>query len=116
MKTFIAAKIQNIRVTGKSIDYAGSASICPLLMKKAGIEPYEQVTIVNLANGQRWITYAIEAEQKGDFLLNGGAARLGEVGDRCLVFTYVTSESFNGARVLFTNHQNEVERELEYPL
>lgn len=87
MKTFVSAKLHGIRVTDKSVEYHGSVSICPKLLAAAGIEQYEQVHVVNLNNGNRWVTYAIEGEI-GAFTLNGGGARLGEIGDSCVVMTY----------------------------
>ena len=39
--------------------------------------PYEQVHVLNVNNGARFTTYAIEGEEgKGEICLNGAAARL----------------------------------------
>jgi aspartate 1-decarboxylase len=51
--------------------------------------PYEQVQVVNIANGERFITYAIAAPaNSGSIELNGAAARLGIIGDRLIIMTY----------------------------
>lgn len=114
IRTYVGAKIHGINVTGKSVQYNGSVSICRELMKLAGIEPYEQVHIVNLNNGNRWITYAVPHEKRGTFTLNGGGARLGEMGDQCVVMTYVQGEAFWGAQVVFCNTFNEPVKEMQY--
>lgn len=67
----------------------GSISIDKVLLDKAGILPYEQVQVVNSANGKRFITYAIPAPaNSGTIELNGAAARLGIIGDRLIIMTY----------------------------
>jgi len=113
MKTFVGAKIHGIRVTDKSVKYHGSVSIAQELMEAANIEPYEQVHIINLNNGQRWVTYAIPAPC-GVFSLNGGGARLGELEDECVVLTYRTEETFGNAAVVFCDEQNRIVKETVY--
>ncbi|MCG9884643.1 MAG: aspartate 1-decarboxylase [Cyanobacteria bacterium] len=107
MKTFVSAKIHGVYVTDRNVDYNGSVGICAELMAQAGIDPYEQVHLVNLRNGERWVTYAIPAE-RGAFVLNGGSARLGEVGDRCLAIAYRLSDHPFEAAVLFCDRDNRV--------
>ncbi len=113
MKLFLAAKLHNIHVTDKSVDYHGSVSICKNLLQASGIEPYEQVQIVNLNNGQRWITYAISGEVE-DFRLNGGGARLGEIGDRCVVMTYRYLDSAVNIPVIYCDEHNKIGSQFNY--
>ncbi|MFN7658430.1 MAG: aspartate 1-decarboxylase, partial [Dolichospermum sp.] len=88
-RTFLLAKIHNWTLTGANINYVGSISIDEILLEKAGIFPYEQVQVVNIANGERFTTYAIPAvANSGAIELNGAAARLGVVGDRLIIMTY----------------------------
>lgn len=88
-RTLLLAKIHNCSLTGANIDYVGSISIDQFLLDKSGILPYEQVQVVNNANGQRFITYAIPAPaHSGTIELNGAAARLGIIGDRLIIMTY----------------------------
>lgn len=88
-RTLLLAKIHNCTLTGANINYVGSISIDQILLEKAGILPYEQVQVVNNANGKRFITYAIPAlAHSGIIELNGAAARLGIVGDRLIIMTY----------------------------
>ncbi|MDH6061936.1 aspartate 1-decarboxylase [Chrysosporum bergii ANA360D] len=88
-RTILLAKIHNCTLTGANINYVGSISIDEVLLDKAGILPYEQVQVVNNANGQRFITYTIPAPaNSGVIELNGAAARLGVTGDRLIIMTY----------------------------
>jgi aspartate 1-decarboxylase len=115
MRSFVSAKLHGLRVTGKSVAYEGSVSIDETFLALAGIDPYEQVHIVNLANGNRWVTYALPIEAPGVFTLNGGGARLGELGDECVVMAYRLEERFSGARVVFFDHANEIVSSRHYP-
>ena len=88
-RTLLAAKIHRCTLTAANIDYMGSISIDETLLDAAGILPYEQVQVVNVANGERFITYAIVAPpNSGAIELNGAAARLGMAGDRLIIMTY----------------------------
>lgn len=108
MKTYLAAKLHRIRVTAKSLDYIGSVSIDTALLRQAGIDPYEQVAVVNLNNGARWVTYALASSTPGEFALNGGGARLGELGDVCVVMSYRLADAYQPATVLFLDERNGV--------
>jgi aspartate 1-decarboxylase len=81
-------KIHRARVTDADLNYVGSISIDPILMKAADIIPNEQVSVYNLMNGARFETYAIEGTD-GQICLNGAAARLAQVGDLVIIVTYV---------------------------
>ena len=114
-RTYVAAKLHNLTVTAASVAYVGSVTIGTDLLDAAGIAPYEQLDIVNLSNGARWTTYAL-AGPPGVFTLNGGGARLGLPGDRCVVMTYAATDGpFPGARAVFVDEANTIVRELAYP-
>ena len=66
-------KIHRARVTDADLNYVGSISIDPILMKAADIVANEQVSVYNLNNGSRLETYAIEGND-GEICLNGAAA------------------------------------------
>ncbi|TAF57296.1 MAG: aspartate 1-decarboxylase, partial [Oscillatoriales cyanobacterium] len=88
-RSLLLAKLHNCTLTGANLEYMGSVSIDRNLLEAAGIVPYEQVQIVNIANGSRLMTYAIEAPAgSGIIELNGAAARLGSKGDRVIIMTY----------------------------
>lgn len=86
------SKIQRPRVTGKSLLYEGSIAIDPNLLKLADIAEGEMVQVVNLNSGARFETYAIRGEPR-EITLNGGAARLGEVGDHVIILSYCLVDS-----------------------
>jgi aspartate 1-decarboxylase len=89
-RTLLAGKIHSCTVTNANLQYMGSISIDELLLTAAAIVPYEQVHVVNVNNGQRFITYAIAAVAgSGAIELNGAAARLGVPGDKLIIMTYV---------------------------
>lgn len=85
-------KIHRARVTDAELDYVGSISIDPILMKTADILPNEQVSVYNLMNGARFETYAIEGTEDGQVCLNGAAARLAQVGDLVIIVTFADLE------------------------
>ncbi len=88
-RTLLLAKIHNCTLTATNLNYVGSVSIDQILLDHAGILPYEQVHIVNVTNGERFITYAIPAPaNSGAIELNGAAARLGITGDRLIIMAY----------------------------
>jgi aspartate 1-decarboxylase len=88
-RTLLLAKIHNCTLTATNLNYVGSISVDETLLDKAGILPYEQVQVVNITNGERFITYAIPAPaNSGAIELNGAAARLGISGDRLIIMSY----------------------------
>ena len=59
------------------------------LLAAANIQEYEQIQIYNLANGERFTTYAIRAEDhSGIISVNGAAAHKASPGDRIIICTY----------------------------
>ena len=91
MRTMLKSKIHRARVTGANLAYEGSVTLDKQLMEAADILPYELVHILNVNNGQRFQTYAIEGEEgSGSVVLNGAAARLVCKDDIVIILTYST--------------------------
>jgi aspartate 1-decarboxylase len=87
--TMMKAKLHRAVVTQADLEYEGSISIDRDLLDRVGILPHEQVDVLNINNGQRFTTYAIEAPRGSKtFGVNGAAARLVQKGDRIIVVTY----------------------------
>lgn len=87
------SKIHRATITSADLNYEGSISIDRNLLDTAGIMVYEKVQIVNLNNGARFETYVIEGKAgSGEVMLNGPAARLGQVGDLIIIITYATMD------------------------
>ena len=85
----LKSKIHRARLTGTELEYEGSITIDRSLLDAADMLPGEQVHVLNLSNASRIVTYVIEAPPNtGTVLLNGPAARLGQVGDQVIVLSY----------------------------
>lgn len=87
----LKSKIHRATVTGANLAYVGSVSIDTELMALADVRPYEQVAVLDIDNGARFETYAIEGE-RGQICLNGAAARLVAPGDKVILITYADYE------------------------
>jgi len=81
------SKIHRATVTDANLNYVGSISLDPDLMRRADIREWEQVAVLDIDNGARFETYAIPGEP-GQVCLNGAAARLVHPGDKVIVLTY----------------------------
>lgn len=91
MRTVLKSKIHRATVTQADLNYEGSITIDRRLMDAADILPYEQVQVLDVNNGNRLTTYAIEGEQdSGQICINGAAARLVSAGDVVIILTYNT--------------------------
>jgi len=89
MRIMLKSKIHRATVTDANVDYEGSITIDKTLMAAADILPYEQVHVLDVDNGARFTTYAIEGET-GEICLNGAAALLAKKGDVVIILTYAT--------------------------
>ena len=113
MRTMLKSKIHRARVTGVSVDYEGSIAIDKRLMDEADLLPYEQVQVLDINNGARFTTYAIEApEGSGQVCINGAAARLARKGDIIIILSYVqlTEEQLldYAPRLVYVDAENRV--------
>ncbi|MBI1729716.1 aspartate 1-decarboxylase [Candidatus Acetothermia bacterium] len=85
----LKSKIHRAKITDKNLGYEGSLTLDQDLMDAAGIFKYEKIQLVNVNNGSRLETYAIPGERgTGDVVLNGAAARWGEIGDVVIIISY----------------------------
>jgi aspartate 1-decarboxylase len=90
----LKSKIHRAQVTGAHVDYEGSLTIAADLMEKVGLYPYERILCSNLANGNRFETYAISGEPgSGKIVLNGATAHLGKPGDRLTIMSYTSIDA-----------------------
>ena len=88
-RTFLNGKIHRATVTHCELHYEGSCAIDLNLLESAGIRENEQIHIWNIANGERFITYAINAPRgSGVLSLNGSAARRASVGDLVIIAAF----------------------------
>ena len=93
-RRMMKSKVHRMTVTDANLNYVGSITLDPLLLGLADIREWEQVSVVDIDNGNRFETYVIEGEPgKGDCCLNGAAARLVHPGDKVIVITYADYEA-----------------------
>jgi aspartate 1-decarboxylase len=89
LRLMLRAKIHRATVTDADLEYEGSLTVDPLLLEAAGILQYEQVSVSNLNNGERFETYVIPGKRgSGEMVLNGPTARKGAKGDKVIVFCW----------------------------
>ncbi len=109
----LKSKLHRATVTEANVEYEGSLSIDVDLMEGAGIYPFERILCGNLANGERFETYAIPGERgSGAIILNGATAHLGKAGDRLTIMSYTWVDEVQAKawtpRVLVLGKQNRV--------
>lgn len=89
-KTILNSKIHRATVTEANLDYIGSITIDEDLMDRSEIQVNEQVHVLNITNGNRFITYAIPGERgSGVICINGAAAHLAKEKDLVIICSYV---------------------------
>ena len=87
--TLCKSKLHRATVTQAELHYEGSITVAADLLAAADILPFEGVQVVDIANGARFDTYAIEGQAgSGTVCVNGAAARLVQVGDPIIVISY----------------------------
>jgi aspartate 1-decarboxylase len=97
-RQLLKSKIHRATVTARDPDYVGSITLDPELMELADILACEQVHVWDIANGQRFVTYAIEGERgSGAVEVNGAAALLVEEGDLVIVASFASYEDAEAA-------------------
>jgi aspartate 1-decarboxylase len=85
-RQMLKSKIHRATITDCDVDYVGSITLDPELMRRAGLLVNEQVHVWDIDNGDRFVTYAIEGEEgSGTVQVNGAAARLVRSGDKVIV-------------------------------
>ena len=113
--TMLKCKLHRARVTHAELDYDGSCAIDSRLLDLAGIMEFEQIQIYNIANGERFTTYAIKAEPgSGIISVNGAAAHKARVGDRVIICSYTGMEEAQARvfkpRLVYLDETNRVVR------
>ena len=89
LRQMLKSKIHRATVTACELHYEGSCAIDEDLLDAADLRENEQVHIWNIANGERFVTYAIRGERgSGIISLNGSAARRAALGDLIIVAAF----------------------------
>jgi len=88
-RTVLKGKLHRVTTTHSELHYEGSCAIDESLLTAADIREYEQIDIYNVNNGERFTTYAIQAERgSGIISVNGAAARKAAPGDLLIIASY----------------------------
>jgi aspartate 1-decarboxylase len=106
-RLFVKSKLHRAKVTGAVLDYVGSISICPALMKTADLLEWEFVHVNNLSNGAHWETYVIPGDP-GEICLNGPPSRHFQKNDLVVVFNLIELEEGESAthKTVFVDDDN----------
>ncbi|ERK72493.1 aspartate 1-decarboxylase [Leifsonia aquatica] len=89
LRTMFTSKIHRATVTHADLHYVGSLTVDQDLLDAADLLPGQQVSVVDIANGNRFETYLIPGERgSGVIGVNGAAAHLAHVGDLVIVMAY----------------------------
>lgn len=113
MRVMLHGKIHRATVTEADLHYVGSLTVDTDLLRAADILPNEQVLVVNLANGARLETYAIEGPAgSGMICANGAAAHLIHPGDLVIIMSYHLVDDAEAKsvrpRVVFVDQHNRI--------
>tara|TARA_B100000902_G_scaffold347034_1_gene354104 strand:+ start:1409 stop:1756 length:348 start_codon:yes stop_codon:yes gene_type:complete len=106
----LKSKIHRVKVTQADVDYIGSVTIDPVLMKAANMVAGEKVQILNVSNGERLETYVIQGQREGEIGINGPAALKMHVGDIIIIVSYALVEQKDAIQfqptVIFPNESD----------
>ncbi|WP_047554150.1 aspartate 1-decarboxylase [Methylotenera sp. G11] len=88
-RIMLKSKLHRVHVTHSELHYEGSCAIDEELLEAANICEYEQISIYNVTNGQRFTTYAIRAERhSGIISVNGAAAHKAHPQDIIIIASF----------------------------
>ncbi|MCX7944381.1 MAG: aspartate 1-decarboxylase [Deltaproteobacteria bacterium] len=90
----LKSKIHRAIVSETNLHYEGSITIDAKLMEESGIIPYEEITVWNVTNGERFNTYAVPGTpNSGEIIVNGAAAHRAKKGDLVIIATFAYVEA-----------------------
>jgi aspartate 1-decarboxylase len=101
------SKIHRATVTESNVEYIGSIAIDEDLMERAGIKKNELVHVWNIANGNRFETYAMPGPRRsGVICVNGAAAHLCQPGDKVIIVAFVLTDEEITPRMILVDEEN----------
>ena len=110
----LKSKLHRVTVTHSELDYEGSCAIDDTLLEAANIREYEQISIYNVSNGERFSTYAIRADRhSGIISINGAAAHKAAPDDIIIIASYanyseIELEKFT-PQLVYVDEQNRIQ-------
>ena len=110
--TMLQSKIHRATVTDANLNYVGSITIDKELLKASGMIEFQKVDILDINNGERFSTYIIAGDKRGEICLNGAAARKVCVGDLIIIVSYAEMKIDKAKKfqpkIVHVNEKNEV--------
>ena len=110
--TMMQSKIHRATITDANLNYVGSITIDKNLMKAANLLEFQKVDVLDINNGERFSTYIIKGEKKGEICLNGAAARKVCVGDVVIIVSYADMKPEEAKKfrptIVHVNEKNEI--------
>ena len=115
MRTMLKSKIHRATVTEANAGLEGSITVDVDLMEAASILPFEQVHVLDITNGTRLQTYAVEGKRgSGVICLNGAEAKHIDKGDLIVILAYdqVLEPETRGWRptLVYVDEKNQITR------
>jgi aspartate 1-decarboxylase len=112
-RIMLKSKLHRVSVTHSELEYEGSCAIDVSLLEASNIKEYEQISIYNISNGQRFTTYAIQAEKdSGIISINGAAAHKADPGDKLIIATFANYNEIELEKyqplLVYVDHQNKI--------
>ena len=113
LRKMLKSKIHRATVTDANLDYEGSITLDPVLMKEANLIEFEKVHVLDVTNGNRLETYVFKSqENSGEVCINGAAAHLINVNDLVIIASYCSLNDedlidFNPT-IILVNEKNQV--------
>ena len=107
----LKSKIHRAVVTEAHVDYEGSISIPEDLMEAADLWEGERVLVASITSGNRLETYAQRGPAGGGaIVMNGGAARRIQKGERVAIMAFGLAEEPIRAKKLLCDERNQIVR------
>jgi len=112
-RVMLKSKLHRVSVTHSELEYEGSCAIDVSLLEAANIKEYEQISIYNITNGQRFTTYTIQAEKNSGIIsINGAAAHKADPGDKLIIATFANYNEIELEKyqplLVYVDHQNKI--------
>ena len=112
-RIMLKSKLHRVSVTHSELEYEGSCAIDVSLLEASNIKEYEKISIYNITNGQRFTTYAIQAEKNSGIIsINGAAAHKADPGDKLIIATFANYNEIELEKyqplLVYVDHQNKI--------
>ncbi len=113
-RTMLKSKLHRVHVTHSELHYEGSCAIDEELLDAANIREYEQISIYNVTNGERFTTYAIRADRhSGIISVNGAAAHKAHPRDIIIIASYATYNEIElekySPQLVYVDNENRIQ-------